>query len=317
MKKKVVIGIDTSNYTTSLAVMGIDGELIANIKHLLPVADGQCGLRQSDALFAHTKNIPNVMREAAHYLMHADVCAIGVSTRPRNVDGSYMPVFLSGVSVAESISAAVGAPIYSFSHQCGHIMAALYSSGREDLLGRESFAAIHASGGTTELLRVSGAGSGFRAELVGGTLDLNAGQVVDRIGVMLGMPFPAGRYLEAEALKYEGKADKRKIAVNGMNLNLSGLENIAKKLYEETGDAPRVGAFVFDYLARSFISISKEYIAQYGRSVIVCAGGVMCNSIIRKRMASELDVCFAEPSMSSDNAVGIAALALSEYKAEK
>ena len=249
--KEVVIGIDTSNYTTSVAVMGTDGDLIANIKRLLPVEAGQCGLRQSDALFAHVKALPELMREAEGCLRGAKVRAVGVSTRPRNVAGSYMPVFLAGAAVAESVSAALGVPLYRFSHQCGHIMAALYSSGRLDLLNGE-FAAVHASGGTTELLHVKGCGSGFSAELVGGTLDLNAGQVVDRVGVMLGMPFPSGRYLEAEALKFVGKPYRPKIAgKDDMHVNLSGVQNIAERLHKEGRGASEISAFVFDYLGRA------------------------------------------------------------------
>ncbi|MBR7117327.1 MAG: hypothetical protein IKC87_06440 [Clostridia bacterium] len=312
-RKEVVLGIDTSNYTTSVAIMSAEGELIANIKQLLEVGAGECGLRQSDALFLHTKNLPALMRQAEPYLNGCVVRAIGVSTRPRNVDGSYMPVFLSGVAVAESLSAALGAPIYRFSHQCGHIMAALYSSGRLDLLKR-SFAAVHASGGTTEVLRVSGNGSGFDAELVGGTLDLNAGQVIDRVGVMLGMPFPSGAHLEKEALRYEGKIPKRKIAVNGMHFNLSGLENMARGMHKDGKDAAEIAAFTFDFIGRSIIAALKEYILAYGDTPVICAGGVMCNSIIKNMIKNELDAYFAEPSMSSDNAVGIAALALSSYK---
>ncbi len=315
-ERDVVIGIDTSNYTTSVAILGTDGELIANVKRLLTVTEGQCGLRQSDALFAHIKNLPLVMREVESYLIGAKIKAVGVSTRPRNVDGSYMPVFLAGASVAESLSAMLGVPLYSFSHQCGHVMAALYSSGRLDLMNG-SFAAVHVSGGTTELLRVRKADVGFDTELVGGTLDLNAGQVIDRIGVMLGMPFPAGPYLEREALKFTGKHNKRKLSGDAMHVNLSGLENMAEKMHREGVDAPEIAHFVLDYVGRAIIKIIKDFISVYGDTTTVCAGGVMCNSIIKGMLMREFDVCFAEPSMSSDNAVGIAALTLDALKAGK
>lgn len=310
--KDIVIGIDTSNYTTSIALMSTKGELVANIKRLLPVELGQCGLRQSDALFAHTKALPELMRAAREHLEGARVRAIGVSTRPRNVEGSYMPVFLAGMSVAESLSAVTGAPLYTFSHQCGHIMAALFSSGRMDMLS-DKFAAVHASGGTTELLKVSGSSFGFDAELVGGTLDLNAGQVIDRVGVMLGMPFPAGKYLEAEALKFKGKPYRPKLAVKGLEFNLSGVQNIAERLHRDGTGVPEIAAFVFDYIGRSICAILKEYQDRYGNSAVVCAGGVMCNSIIKGMIAKSFDAYFAEPAMSADNAVGIAALARTSY----
>ena len=316
MKGQVVVGVDTSNYTTSVSVISVDGEIISNIKELLPVPAGQCGLRQSDALFNHTKNLPVIMRSLREVLADAEIVAVGVSTRPRNVEGSYMPVFLAGLSVAEAICATHGVPLYEFSHQCGHIRAALYSSGREDLIG-ESFSALHASGGTTELLRVIPDNCGFKTEIVGGTLDLNAGQVVDRVGVLLGTPFPAGPHLEALALEFSGKQKRRPISSKGMHLNLSGVENMAAKLYKEVDDKGHVAMFVFDYLGRAIVKITKELYDTYGKSTLVAAGGVMCNSIIKGIMSRELDVVFAEPRLSSDNAVGVGLLALDAYKASQ
>ena len=151
--RKIILGIDTSNYTTSAALIYDDGELIANIKRPLLVNEGERGLRQSEAVFSHIKNFPSVMDEVRAVLAGRIPSAVGVSARPRNIDGSYMPCFLSGVAVAEGISASLGIPLYKFSHQCGHVMAALYSAGSEELMA-DRFAAFHVSGGTTELLIV-------------------------------------------------------------------------------------------------------------------------------------------------------------------
>ena len=315
MKEKVVIGIDTSNYTTSVSILTLDGKLLANIKRPLTVKEGERGLRQSDAVFAHIKNLPSAMNEAKVYLSEAIPVAVGVSTKPRNIEGSYMPCFLSGVAAAESISAVAKIPLYSFSHQCGHIMAALYSSSRFDLLERE-FCAFHVSGGTTEVLRVNGNDYGFLAELVGGTADLNAGQVIDRIGVHMGLSFPAGALLEQLALTNTQKYPVKKPTVKDMKLNLSGLENMAVKLYSETGSRETVAAFLFDYIARSLGELATEYENRYGKSPFVFAGGVMCNTIIRKYLEERFNASFAEPQMSADNAVGIAALTSRRYKME-
>lgn len=316
MCEKVILGIDTSNYTTSVAILSLDGELIANLKKLLPVKAGERGLRQSDAVFAHTVNIPELMSLAKEHLGGREIVAVGVSATPRNEVGSYMPCFLCGVAAAESISAATGVPIYRFSHQCGHIMAAIYSSGRYDVLDGE-FGAFHISGGTTELVRVKPTESGFETTLIGGTVDLNAGQVIDRIGVYMGMKFPAGPALEAEALKNSAKIPKKKVSSSGMTVNLSGLENLAVKLYRDTGDAPLTAAFVFDYVGRAISSMLDSYLEKYGESRVICAGGVMCNGIIKKMLSEKYDVSFAEPAMSADNAVGVAALTLRAYKSEK
>ena len=314
-KKAVVLGIDTSNYTTSLAIISIDGALIANLKRPLPVKAGERGLRQSDAVFAHTVNIPELLNEAEGYLSDCKIIAVGVSEKPRNQEGSYMPCFLSGVAVAKSLSVALNVPLYRFSHQCGHIMAAIYSSGDFSLLNGE-FAAFHISGGTTELVRVTPLETGFSAQLIGGTADLNAGQVVDRIGVHLGMRFPAGPSLEAEALKNTKKIPSKKISAVGGTVNLSGLENMAIKLYSDTRDAALTAHFVFDYIGRAVSTMIDFYVENYGDQRFVCAGGVMCNSIIKNMLSRKYNVVFAEPSMSADNAVGIAALTLRAYKTE-
>ena len=195
-------------------------------------------------------------------------------------------------------------------------MAAIFSSGHSELLDTP-FAAFHVSGGTTELLYVKSIENGFDTELVGGTADLNAGQIIDRVGVYMGLPFPAGRYLEGLALQNDKPLPKKKPTVKGLTVNLSGLENIAVKLFEETGDKCLVAGFVLDYIGDAIEKICKAYVSEYGNTPFVFAGGVMCNSIIKKRLSGAFCASFAEPMMSADNAVGIAALTLRSHKAEK
>ncbi len=309
LNKDVVIGIDTSNYTTSLAIMCIDGGLVANLKRPLAVKGGEHGLRQSDAVFAHIKNIPDIMRDAERLLEGRKPLAVGVSTRPRNQNGSYMPCFLSGVSAATAISSMLGIPLYEFSHQCGHIMAALYSSGKQELVNRE-FCALHISGGTTEILKVSGFYDGFECEIVGGTRDASVGQIIDRVGVMMDMPFPAGPHIENAALMCDSKIPKKKTSVVGCYANFSGLENIARSLYKEKADKSLTSAFLIDYVGNSLAEMCDNYIQSYGEMPIVFAGGVMSNRILKEKLSCRFDAYFAEPAFSSDNAVGIAALSL-------
>ncbi len=315
MNNDVVLAFDTSNYTTSIAVLGLDGVLHANIKRILTVKSGERGLRQSDAHFAHTVNIPELMRDAQPVLRGKRIVSVGVSDKPRSVQGSYMPCFLAGVAVASAVSSALGVPLYRFSHQDGHIMAALYSSGHTELCER-SFAAFHVSGGTTELLRVTPGLDCFDIECVGGALDLNAGQIIDRVGVYMGCGFPAGPELERLALEFHGIIPKKKLATDGMNANLSGLENMAKQLYDKNSDKSETAAFVLDFLGRALVRMSEAYTDSYGESLFVYAGGVMSNSIIKTMLSRDRTAYFAEPAMSSDNAVGIAALALRKYKTE-
>lgn len=315
MKPNFFLGIDTSNYTTSVAVCR-GGDVVANLKAPLPVKAGECGLRQSDALFAHIKNLPLLSEKLREVLEGNVPSAIGVSSRPRNLEGSYMPCFLGGVSAASMVASALGVPLFTFSHQCGHLRAALYSSGKGDLR-RGTFGAFHVSGGTTEMLLVSPTDDGFHADIIGGTKDLNAGQLVDRIGVMLGLNFPCGIALEALAKENSKKVPRRKIKTESGFVHLSGVENMARKLYEETEDKPLCAAFVLRYLADAVIAMSKDLRASHGEALpIVYAGGVMSNRLIQEAVKSELsETFFAEPLFSADNAAGIALLTEEKYTA--
>lgn len=309
--KRCVLGVDTSNYTTSVAVIDEELNLIANIKYPLPVGEGERGIRQSDAVFAHIKNLPLAFEDVREKLLGYEICAVGVSERPRNHDGSYMPCFLAGVSAAGAAAAAAGVPLLHWSHQCGHIMAAIYGAGALHLLS-EPFGAFHISGGTTELVRASLAEGGFRTEVVGGSSDLHAGQVIDRIGVALGMRFPAGPALERAALSCTTRPPHRRIAADGCYVHLSGLENMAMKLYADTQDAPLTAAFVFDYIGAAIEHMAKSYIEAYGFMPLVFAGGVMSSSILQQRLKGKFDAFFAPPALSADNAVGIAFLTAHE-----
>ena len=307
------IGFDTSNYTTSVAVVDSEDRVIANLKQPLAVADGDHGLRQSDAVFQHVKNLPILSERLAPILAGRAPLAVGVSEKPRDRDGSYMPCFLAGVAAASNAATVSGLPLYRFSHQSGHLMAAIVSSRRFDLLDRP-FYAYHVSGGTTELLAVSRTENGFDSEIVGGTRDLNAGQAIDRIGVALGVPFPAGPGLEKLALSYTGKIPRKKPAVKDGYVNLSGLENLALDLYRKTEDPALVAAFVFAHLSDAILQMTEEVTAKFGARDLLCAGGVMSSVILRRAISERFPASFAEPALSADNAVGIAALAARAYR---
>ncbi len=306
------LGIDTSNYTTSVAIVAESGEELANLKYPLPVKEGARGLRQSDALFSHTVALPQAMERAREILGSCRVLAVGVSTRPRNVEGSYMPCFLAGLSAASAFAAGGGVPLYQFSHQCGHIMAALYSSGSEVLLGAPFYGA-HVSGGTTELLHVEAEGAGFRCRCIGGTRDLNAGQLIDRIGVAMGLKFPCGPEMERLALACKEKIPKRAPHMDGTYVNFSGAENLALHLYEQTADKSLTAAFLLSHIGEGLSRATRACMQEYGEAPIVFAGGVMSNSILKSRLATEFQAYFADPLHSADNAVGIAVLARKKH----
>ena len=309
---KVCVGVDTSNYTTSVALADDCGRIIANLKSPLTVKEGMRGLRQSDAVFEHIKNLPSLMEELRELTGGKSIEAVGVSVRPRDAEGSYMPCFLSGRSAAYSLAAGASAPINEFSHQNGHVAAALYSSGADELSGRD-FYAFHVSGGTTELLRVSHSGGEMQVSLIGETADINGGQLIDRIGVAMGLDFPAGRALETLAAAYTDKPYEHRICISDLRCSLSGAENIAMKLYSEKG-RECAAAFVFDFLARTLVAMRDEAFERYGRAPVLYAGGVMSNTLMREMLSRGCEAHFSAPEFSSDNAAGIAILCYKKHK---
>lgn len=311
--KIAYLGIDTSNYTTSLAFCTEDGEIGANIRRILDVKLGERGLRQSDAVFAHIKNFPELSRELEHLLCGYKLGAVGVSVSPRDAEGSYMPCFMCGRAVAYSIAATHRVPVFELSHQSGHIMAALCSCGKADELLERDLVAFHVSGGTTEAVYVKPSGVGFDVRILADTADISAGQAIDRAGVMMGLKFPCGRELERLALTCVGEVERPKISVRNGKCNLSGLENISARLYATTQDPAYVARYVLNFVAETLARMTEDIRGKYPDIPIIYAGGVMSNSIIRARLSAFSDVLFASPELSSDNAVGTALLARRAY----
>lgn len=301
-----VLGLDTSNYTTSAAVF--DGEGGRNQGRLLEVRPGELGLRQSDALFQHVKHLPEVVEALLGEGGLGTVQAVGASTRPRAVEGSYMPCFLAGASQGQVLSQVLGVPFYAFSHQQGHLAAAAWSAGRLDLLDRP-FLAWHLSGGTTELLRVEPGEDGVavRAEILGGTSDISAGQLIDRTGVLLGLSFPAGKEVE----KLSRQAQKReyyKVKVNGLTFSLSGMENKVRQMVQRGEEPAEIAWFAQETVCRVVQACTKAAMEQYPGLPVLCSGGVASNGRLKELLRQNCGALFAQPQFSTDNAMGTAIL---------
>jgi N6-L-threonylcarbamoyladenine synthase len=298
-----MLGIDTSNYTTSAALF--DGTAVSQQKMLLPVRPGELGLRQSDAVFHHVQQLPQVLE--ALLPQKSSVSAVGASARPRDLADSYMPCFTVGLGTAKALALSLGVPMYSFSHQAGHIAAALYSTNRLDLL-REKFIAFHVSGGTTEAVLVTPDEQRiFSAQIIAQSLDLKGGQAVDRVGAMLGLAFPSGRALEQFALNTNIRY-KIKASMKGADCSLSGVENKCRDLLHTGKPKEEIAAYCLQSILSALDAMTAELIKQYGNLPLLFAGGVMSNSIIRSALTEKYGALFAAPEFSSDNAAGIAVL---------
>lgn len=297
-----VLGLDTSNYTTSAALF--DGQTGKNTGRLLDVRPGELGLRQSDALFQHVKRLPQLLEGLLGE--RPEIQAVGASTRPRAVEGSYMPCFLAGESQGRGIAAALGLPFYAHSHQQGHLAAAAWSAGRIDLL-ETPFLAWHLSGGTTELLLVKPDGYTVQAEIIGGTNDLSAGQLIDRTGVLLGLQFPAGKALDALYSQADACYEVR-VKLNDLTFSLSGMENRVKALAKKGEKKTNIARFAIDTVSDVVCRATREAQRRYPGLPVLFSGGVASNSQLRTGLAHTCDAIFAQPQYSTDNAMGTAIL---------
>ena len=297
------IGFDTSNYTTSIAFFdGTDG---VNCSRLLPVTPGELGLRQSDAVFSHTKSLPELSGRLFSHVKGEKIGAVGVSTRPRAVDGSYMPCFMVGYSHAKLLAECLDVPLVEVSHQQGHVAACLWSAGRLDLMDKAHLA-WHLSGGTTELLLVEPEGKNVKCTRIGGTTDISAGQLIDRTGVMLQLPFPAGKHVDALS-KESASTDVFKVKCPGLEFSFSGVQNKVQQ-YHETHDPADTAAFALRCVCNGVLQATKNAMKQYPGLEVVFSGGVASNSMLRQVM-EPLGAVFSQPQYSTDNALGVAVLA--------
>lgn len=308
-----VLGIDTSCYTTSTAYAQAGAEPV-QARRILSVPEGKRGLMQSGALFQHVQNLPVMLEELRAKCPDMHIEAVCASTRPRPADDSYMPVFLAGAGSAKGIAAMLNVPFFATSHQQGHIKAALYQSGMPEQAVQGDFLAIHLSGGTTELLHT---GADLHIELLGGTQDLNAGQLVDRVGVALGLAFPCGPHLEV--LAAGGTAQSRiPLSAKGMELHFSGAEAQIMRWIESGEMAPAdIAAEVYSYLARAIAHLIAEGHRATGCKNVLVAGGVSSSARFRRLLPERLHrkkiparVYWGRPEFSSDNAVGAALIGL-------
>ncbi len=316
MTEGVVIGLDTSCYTTSAAAVTVDGQVIASSRKLLPVPEGQRGLRQSEMVFIHTKQLPERMQEVAEAVKGHKVVAVCASRYPRDDENSYMPAFQVGDAQARSLAAMLGVPCFACSHQRGHIHAAMVDSGVNTQM---PMLAVHLSGGTTEVLSYTD----DQLKLLGGSLDLHAGQLVDRTGVALGLPFPAGPHLEALAL--QGKSEAllpTSMDPSGRWCHLSGAETQVQR-WISMGTMPRenIAMEVYDLLARTVARLVLQAGRTAGIRQALIAGGVASSKLFRPLVTERIHkkdmgfhVCFGKPEYSGDNAVGVALIGAAAYR---
>lgn len=321
--KRYFLGLDTSAYTTSVAAVDTDGVLLLDERRLLAVAKGERGLRQSEGVFQHVNNIPILFEGFGNVLSELVPGAIVYSEKPRPAEDSYLPVFRVGRSVAIALSKVLGVPAIAATHQESHVFAGIWSNVLlrqqvESQLERgqeQELLAVHLSGGTSELVHVHMEKSGkLELNRIGATTDLHAGQFVDRVGVSLGLPFPAGPQMEELAAKAAGSSDSRlqlPAAVKGLEISFSGPTTAAMRMISQGAPPAAVAKAVLDCISKTLVRWLRNAKKATGLAKCLLVGGVMSNKFIRQELVSSLEpegfeLFFAEPKYSTDNAIGLA-----------
>lgn len=315
----MIVGIDTSCYTTSIAVVDELGNLIFEGRRILEVTKGNRGLSQSSALFQHIREGRNVFTDLLKQIDINNLDAVCVSNSPRPLKDSYMPVFLAGVNTAEILGAACKVPVFYTSHQEGHLAAGLKTSMMPEC---GSFLAVHLSGGTTELLSVKRLVGGFEIEILGGSEDLHAGQLVDRTGVALGLKFPCGLELDKLAMEYEGEKHVLKSSVRGYGFSLSGGEaEVMRQVKRGYVDNGALAQGVFSLLGNSLAKIVLKAAAEKEINNVLFVGGVSGSRYLQKhlqkKLSNKIHLYFTPPYYAKDNAYGVALLGLERYLSNK
>jgi N6-L-threonylcarbamoyladenine synthase len=323
-----VLGIETSCDDTAVAVVENGVKTLASIVGTQTVHEAYGGVVPELASREHLQRIRGVYSECLNEAGAAlgEIDGIAVTHGPGLI-GS----LLVGLSFAKGLAYATGLPLVGVNHLEAHLFSFLPA-------GMECpypFAGLIASGGHTEIVHVRD----FEDYTVlGSTIDDAAGEAFDKIGVLLGLNYPAGPALDALASK--GDPDRFKLPAVRLkkggpyDLSFSGLKTAARRLMEsvsrstETGPLLEVSDRDRADLAASFRRrvvgdlVDKLFSAarQEGLSRVLLAGGVTRNSLLRESARREgerlgLDVIIPGPAYCSDNAAMVAGLGTLKLRA--
>ncbi len=319
MKSKrdnIVIGIDTSCYTTSIAAISLNKEIILSEKIMLKVDKDSKGLRQSEGVFQHISNIGKLSENITGRLKDYNIVGVCASEKPRPIEDSYMPVFTVGLNTGKLLSATHNCPFFETTHQENHIKSSLLG---KNLLNENRFIAVHMSGGTTEIILANkNKSKDYELEIIGGTKDVSFGQLIDRLGVKLSYDFPCGKYIDKNAMESDKKIDHGlKTSVKEGYMNLSGIENQLNKIIADGEDVDKayLSKLLMDSIVRCMLKSLSYLCKKYETYEVVFAGGVSASKYISKNLTQKLKkynikTYFTESHLATDNAVGCALIGI-------
>ena len=317
MKDRLILAIETSCDETSVAVLRNDAELLSNVIASQIASHQRFGGVVPEVASRHHVEVITACIEEA--LLEAEVTAEDLTAVAVTYGPGLVGALLVGISAAKAFAWANGLPLIPVNHMAGHLMAARAVKELEFPL-----LALLVSGGHTELVYVSEAGD---YKIVGETRDDAVGEAYDKVGRVMGLPYPAGRIIDE--LAHEGQDiydfPRAMIKEDNLEFSFSGLKSAFINLYhnaQQKGEtlsnvdlSASFQACVLDIL----MAKTKKALEKYPVKTLVVAGGVAANQGLRERLAAEItdvEVIIPPLRLCGDNAGMIALAAVSEYNKE-
>ncbi|MDG4527656.1 tRNA (adenosine(37)-N6)-threonylcarbamoyltransferase complex transferase subunit TsaD [Streptococcus suis] len=317
MKDRLILAIETSCDETSVAILRNDAELLSNVIASQIASHQRFGGVVPEVASRHHVEVITACIEEA--LLEAEVTAEDLTAVAVTYGPGLVGALLVGISAAKAFAWANGLPLIPVNHMAGHLMAARAVKELEFPL-----LALLVSGGHTELVYVSEAGD---YKIVGETRDDAVGEAYDKVGRVMGLPYPAGRIIDE--LAHEGQDiydfPRAMIKEDNLEFSFSGLKSAFINLYhnaQQKGEtlsntdlSASFQACVLDIL----MAKTKKALEQYPVKTLVVAGGVAANQGLRERLAAEItdvEVIIPPLRLCGDNAGMIALAAVSEYNKE-
>ncbi|HFI0666773.1 tRNA (adenosine(37)-N6)-threonylcarbamoyltransferase complex transferase subunit TsaD [Streptococcus suis] len=317
MKDRLILAIETSCDETSVAVLRNEAELLSNVIASQIASHQRFGGVVPEVASRHHVEVITACIEEA--LLEAKVTAEDLTAVAVTYGPGLVGALLVGISAAKAFAWANGLPLIPVNHMAGHLMAARAVKELEFPL-----LALLVSGGHTELVYVSEAGD---YKIVGETRDDAVGEAYDKVGRVMGLPYPAGRVIDE--LAHEGqdiydfpramiKEDNLEFSFSGLKSAFINLCHNAQQKGESLSNVDLSASFqacVLDIL----MAKTKKALEKYPVKTLVVAGGVAANQGLRERLAAEItdvEVIIPPLRLCGDNAGMIALAAVSEYNKE-
>ena len=267
------LGIETTAHTLSFGVVDSDGIPHPAASDTLRPDKG--GIHPREAADHHKDVSGRLFMQVLemHGLEPYDITTVAYSQGP-----GLGPCLRVGAAIARGLATRLDVPLIGVNHCVAHIEIGRQQCGCDDPV------LLYVSGGNTQVIaRLNG-----RYRVLGETLDIGIGNMLDKFARAQGIPFPGGPVIEKKALEYlrmnpnpsmEGL--RLPYAVRGMDLAFSGLMTAAQRLIENGASLEAVCWSLQEHAFAACVEVAERAMAHTGKSELLLGGGVACNERIR------------------------------------